>query len=290
MVSSVVLIGNSKRREFSMLVSWLCDQSSLRIDGHYLTSDEALSKGAAVLADAELTIVLQSRSDEYSGQEVDRLIGATLFRRLLCCYGPWCESDARNRQMWPDANRIPVRIARRVVEWELLRMAAGEPAVPPTAARDEIFAYRLGEPDDWAPLPEFLNQTALVVGPDRVLRQTTALLLEEFGLRPHTTPLFDEQVDLSETLDELSHARVRIIVHDLDPWSERVAASLDRVRYQFPQAHVLGMATMPDGGLESEIADVDVPYVVPKLDLDDSLRWALHELSLQNAKRPGVLR
>jgi len=279
MVHSVVLIGDSRRREFAGFASWLCDQPQLRIDAHFATPADALAADEQILTQADLTIVLQSWSDQFTDQEAGALIGATLFRRLLCCYGPWCESDGRNRSVWPDAHRVPLRIARRIVEWEVLRLQRGEPAVPPTSARDEIFAYRLGEPEEWAPLPEFLNQTAVVVGPDRVLRQTVAALLQEFGLHARDTPLFDDHADLSETVDELSRAQVSLVVHDLDPWSGRVAASLDRVCEQFPQAEILGTASMPDAGLRCETADVDLPCIVPKLDLDDSLRWILHELS-----------
>lgn len=279
MVHSVVLIGNSKRREFAGFASWLCDQSPLRIDAHFATAADALADTSGRLQQAELTIVLQSWPDQFSAAQVDGLIGATLFRRLLCCYGPWCESDGRNRGVWPDAHRVPLRIAARIVEWELLRLQRGQPAVPPTSARDEIFAYRLGEPEDWAPLPGCLNQTALVVSPDRVLRQTVAALLREFGLHPRNTPLFDDYVDLADTLEELSRDRVSLVLHDLDPWGGRVADSLDRVRDQFPEAEVLGIASMPDAGLQTEVADVDLPYIVPRLDLDDSLRWILHELS-----------
>ncbi|MCR9198229.1 MAG: hypothetical protein NXI04_06270 [Planctomycetaceae bacterium] len=279
MVHSVVLIGNSKRREFVGFACWLCDQPQLRIDAHFATAADALAADDQILAQAELTIVLQSWSDQFTTEEAGALVGATLFRRLLCCYGPWCESDGRNRAVWPDAHRVPLRIARRIVEWEVLRLQRGEPAVPPTSARDEIFAYRLGEPEEWAPLPDYLNQTALVVGPDRVLRQTVADLLEEFGLHARATPLLDDHVDLTDTLEELSQAQVSLIVHDLDPWGEHLAASLDRVRYRFPQAEIVGTASMPDAGLSCETADVDLPYIVPKLDLDDSLRWMLHELS-----------
>jgi len=224
MVHSVVLIGDSRRREFAGFASWLCDQPQLRIDAHFATPADALAADEQILTQADLTIVLQSWSDQFTDQEAGALIGATLFRRLLCCYGPWCESDGRNRSVWPDAHRVPLRIARRIVEWEVLRLQRGEPAVPPTSARDEIFAYRLGEPEEWAPLPEFLNQTAVVVGPDRVLRQTVAALLQEFGLHARDTPLFDDHADLSETVDELSRAQVSLVVHDLDPWSGRVAA------------------------------------------------------------------
>ena len=294
MAHSVVLIGNARRREFSAFVTWLCDQPELKIAAHYATPAEALTAGSdegasspsvVSVQEADLTIVLQSWSDEFAADEVNQLVGATLFRRLLCCYGPWCESDGRNRDTWPDANRVPLRIARRIVEWEMLRISRDEPAVPPTSARDEIFDYRLGEPEDWAPLPDALNRAALVVSPDRVLRETVALLLEEFGLRPQVSPLLDDLVDLTQTHEELDHASSPLILHDLDPWGERVAASLVRVRRACPSADVLGIASMPDAGLQSEIADVDLPFVIPRLDLDDSLRWILHERGVPASPR-----
>ena len=276
---SVILIGNPRRREFSAFVAWLCAQADLKISAQYETIPAAFEdNNGESLGQVDMTIVLQSWPDQFTKRNVDRLVGHTLFRRLICCYGPWCESDGRNRDIWPDANRVPLRLVQRVVEWEVIRIARDEPAVPPTSARDEIFAYRLGEPEDWAPLPALKEMNAAIISPDAVLRKTAYRLLKDLGMKSLSLPLIRSNGNRRIKPKETSRGPVHIVLHDLDPWGTNVEESLAGVRRMFPMADVLGVATMPDAGLSSEIVDVDIRSVVPKLDMEDGLRWHLQEL------------
>lgn len=276
---SVILIGNPRRREFSDFVGWLCAQSDLKVAAQYETIGAAFDdNGGQSLGQVDMTIVLQSWPDQFTKQDANQLIGHTLFRRLICCYGPWCESDGRNRDIWPDANRVPLRLVQRVIEWEVIRIGRDEPAVPPTSARDEIFAYRLGEPEDWAPLPELQNMNAAIISPDPVLRRTLSKLLRDLGMKSLSLPLIRSNGNRRIKPRETSRGPVHILVHDLDPWGLNIEESLAGARTMFPAADVLGVATMPDAGLSSEIMDEDIRSVVPKLDLEDGLRWHLQEL------------
>lgn len=282
MARSVILIGNVRRREFSGLVTWLCSQTDVRIVGQYLTIEAAFEDDANLLGEADMTIVLQSWSDQFSQRSADRLIGQTLFRRLICCYGPWCESDSRNRDIWPNAHRVPLRVVQRVIEWEVIRIGRGEPAIPPTSARDEIFAYRLGEPEDWAPLTALNTMNAAIVSPDSALRRTVRMLLRDLGMKSLSLPLI--QVTGRERIKpkETSRGPVHFLLHDLDPWGSFVEKSLANSRRMFPGAEILGVATMGDAGLTSEIVDQGITSIIPKLDLEDGMRWHLQGLLAQN--------
>lgn len=278
MSATAIIIGNARRREFSQFALWLCAQPSVTIVAEFASIEDAFADDGQLLADADMTIVLQSWSDQYSKKLADRLIGQTLFHRLICCYGPWCESDGRNRDIWPDAVRVSLRLAKSVVERELLRITDDEPVIPPTSARDEIFSYRLGEFGNWKPISGVTELNAAIVGADKVLRKTLSLLLCDFGMRSLNLPLLKNDVGRPLRSEETSQGPVHIVLHDLDPWGDNVQASVTAARKMFPVAEILGFATMPDAGLTSEIVDEEIHVVIPKLDLENGLRWHLSQL------------
>lgn len=282
MSASLVIIGNTRRREFSQFALWLCAQPAVRIVREFASIEDAFADDGHLVANADMTIVLQSWSDQYAKNLADRLIGQTLFHRLICCYGPWCESDGRNRDIWPDAVRVSLRLVQSVVNRELNRIANDEPAIPPTAARDEIFPYRLGEPGDWKPIDGLKELNGAIVGPDKVLRKTLSMLLSDLGMRTLSIPLVKDDVRRPLRPKETSRGPVHVVLHDLDPWGSDVQASIMASRRMFPAAEILGIATMPDAGLTTEIADEQIRVVIPKLDLENGLRWHLGQLLQQS--------
>ncbi|MEZ6128306.1 MAG: hypothetical protein R3C59_06470 [Planctomycetaceae bacterium] len=273
---STLVIGQAVRREFSSLVKWLCRQRQIRFVSDFPDVDGAL-KDPDLLASADLTIVLQSWSDQYAAKAVDRLIGHTLNGRLLCCYGPWCESDGRNRTIWPDAARVPVRLAAAVIADELVRFAVSIPPLFPTSARDEVFAHRLEIPADSVP-PRLDQFNAAVVSPDRSLRKTVAVTLRDLGIRTVSLPLIKVAHRQKIRAQETPRGPIHVVLHDLDPYIDAVRDSLEVARKMFPVAHLLGLATMPDSGLTVEVADEELAGIVPKLDMRHGLQWRLTEL------------
>jgi hypothetical protein len=89
----------------------------------------------------ELVIVCQHGSDEFAEPDVHRLIGLFPLARLVCCYGHWCASDGRTRDIWPLAVRVPVDAATERVRRELDVLSGRRPPLPLTASRDEIFLF-----------------------------------------------------------------------------------------------------------------------------------------------------
>jgi hypothetical protein len=89
----------------------------------------------------ELVIVCQHGSDEFAEADVHRLIGLFPLARLVCCYGPWCASDGRTRDIWPLAVRVPVDVAAQRIRRELDVLAGRRRPLPLTASRDEIFLF-----------------------------------------------------------------------------------------------------------------------------------------------------
>ncbi len=272
----LAIIGDVKRREFRPLAKWLCSQA--RTITEFPAIEPALQQRDEVLVDADLTIVMQSWSDQFSAADVNQLVGRTLFSRLLCVYGSACESDGRNRNAWPDAVRVPLRLAQSVIAQELCNADRDQEALPPTAARDEIFAHRLGCVDDWAPMPALYSMNGAIISPDRALRRTMAVAVKELGLRSLDIPLIAVSGNRTIKPQETSRGPVHIVIHDLDPWGQHVEASLNAARQMFPSGVVLGLATMPDAGLGIEVADQNLESAIPKLDLQHGLRWHLQQL------------
>jgi hypothetical protein len=102
---------------------------------------EALAKYSANAWYPDLAIICQHWPDEYTATDVRQLFGAFPLARLICCYGPWCASDGRTRDVWPLSIRVPSEFAARRIDLELEVLAGTRWPLPLTAARDEIFLF-----------------------------------------------------------------------------------------------------------------------------------------------------
>jgi hypothetical protein len=89
----------------------------------------------------DLVVVCQHWPDEYTDGQVRRLIGFFPLARVSCCYGPWCASDGRSRDIWPLAVRVPVDSAAERIRRELDVVAGRRRPLPLTASRDEVFLF-----------------------------------------------------------------------------------------------------------------------------------------------------
>ncbi len=228
------------------------------------------------LLTAGLVIVVQSWPDEFVAADVESLIGRTLNSRLLCCYGPWCESDGRTRSIWPDAVRVPARLARSVISAELDACRRRSPPLPVTAARDEVFSHRNHWPDgeSFASVGRrrMADQplSAVLISHDHVFAETASLVLQDVGmttavLRPDEAPThFAGSPDL--------------VVHDLDPWTDVLAASLKGALKNFPAALHVGVAAMPETVAMPDVVSRNLGTLLPRLDLVNGLLYHVREL------------
>jgi hypothetical protein len=89
----------------------------------------------------DLVIVCQHWPDEFTDRQVRRLIGLFPLARVSCCYGPWCASDGRSREIWPLSVRVPVELAAERIRRELDVLAGRRRPLPLTASRDEVFLF-----------------------------------------------------------------------------------------------------------------------------------------------------
>ncbi|MCA9051838.1 MAG: hypothetical protein KDA89_24035, partial [Planctomycetaceae bacterium] len=206
----------------------------------------------------------------------DRLVGFTLFRRLYCCYGPWCESDGRKREIWPDASRVPVCLAVSVLSDELHGLQTGQSPIPATASRDEVFAHRCRPGVTIAATGGLQHMNGAVISPDGTFRRIVTRALKQLGLRSLHLPLIPGRQKVLPR--ESNNGPIHLVFHDLDPWCHMVEVSLHACRTMFPSASVFGLASMTDGGLQTETADEELCGIIPKLDLHHGLKFSINTL------------
>lgn len=96
----------------------------------------------------DLVLVLQHWSDEFNQSEVDNLLNTFPLARVVCCYGSWCESDQRTRQVWPAAVRVPVEQIQERIDLECKVLLGKALPLDRTAGLDEVFAFQHRVPDN----------------------------------------------------------------------------------------------------------------------------------------------
>ncbi len=89
----------------------------------------------------DLVIVCQHWPEDYRVAGVRQILSAFPLPRLICCYGPWCASDGRTRDVWPISVRVPADSSPARIDLELEVLADARWPLHLTASRDEIFLF-----------------------------------------------------------------------------------------------------------------------------------------------------
>jgi hypothetical protein len=218
----------------------------------------------------ELVVICQTWSDQFSADEIQGLIAWLPFARLICCYGPWCDSDGRTRDLWPLAVRIPAAQGLSVVAAALreLQVPGGLTApspgsrlparggssgrLPLTASRAEIYAARYSPP-----VTGSLQSVAVVVNsPDRAWRE----MIEKFVRGCEGEVLQGEPESVHP-----SPRQPHWLVWDADPEGPARRQELDRWRQACPRLRVLACVGFPRHDLAQSLRQQGVDVMWPKL-------------------------
>jgi hypothetical protein len=241
-----MLLGESDQNEFAGVVDFI----RLRTGREFLrTATDA--DGIRQLVEEgwhpDLIVVLQSWPDQFSGAEVHELMGRYPLARIICCFGPWCDSDGRTNSIWPLAVRVPVAAAagRLAREFAILENG-GAALLPLTASRAEIFEF------DFGPLFSRGNQSpaAVVISPDQPWREMIESALRRVGFGIHD-PHGAECPD--------------VVVFDADPWDAGRSTALRAVRAVHRQANIVAAVGFPRQPLAAELLDAGADRVWFKL-------------------------
>ncbi len=195
-----------------------------------------------VIGDAwipDLVIALQAWPDQYSADDVAELISSCPLARIVCCCGPWCDSDGRTRTIWPLGVRVPAAAFANRFEHELAVLAGAPDAglpLPLTASRTEIFEFDFAR----AAAPRHVARDFSTLSPDRRFRDMVKSALQSSGLSP---------VDMSGA------SRPGTIIFDADPWDSDRAAALTSLRRHHPQSRLIACIGFSRPHLETELRD-----------------------------------
>ena len=166
----------------------------------------------------DLVIVCQHWPDEFPAADFERLLALLPLARWICCCGAWCESDGRNRDLWPLAVRTTARTIDVRLAVELAVLRGERPPLPMTASRDETFEF-----DAAASLAGFAGRDVDVITPDPAFRSLLRELVRAGG----------------GTLWSAGTGSPEAVLWDVDPWAADHLARIAAFRAAHPQCEVV---------------------------------------------------
>jgi len=268
--ASVVVIGRATGPGFDDLKRFLFRHEAVVMRGEFNTIAQAMADVLVLDAAVDIVIVLQAFSDEYSATEAGLLIGQMLFRRVFCCYGPWCGADGRSHEIWPVSLRVPVDSAIPVISSEIDGILKASPPLLPLAAAEEVFAHRLQQA---ASSTVAVDQPIVVVSEERELRETTLAICRNVrsGLRPSQIRATHFQAAAAMLRDVSTGNRAGVVIVDLDPLDAQCEELLELLQRKFATWTVIGLTVFSADAFSLPM----VRTVVDKTELLTGLDWAL---------------
>jgi hypothetical protein len=263
---SLLIVGQTGRAEAGPFADWLRATLTPATIRAFRELTTALREIAADSWIPDLVVVIQSWPDEFSPDDVDRLLNFAPLARYAVCCGDWCESDGHNRAIWPLAARIPLRSAQARIEreWQLLNNKPGAVPLPLSASRDEIFAV------DHPPLNGSIHRGSVTVdSPDSAYRRYLVQLVSQAG-------------DTSQTANEADVTSLHsVVLFDADPWNDRRRETLMQLRAQAPASRIIALQSLPDANAAELLRRSGADALLPKLGdqqrLLDAVRFAENE-------------
>lgn len=241
---AVLLLGNTSTPDLATVgqtVRLLAGPDCLRTAVSVADLELQLTDGWA----PDVVVVAQNAPDEFSSSEIQRLLGRFPLAKWYCFYGPWCDSDGRNRDLWPLAFRIPASSTSATLRRELANLASRKP-LPWTASRSEIFEEFASET-----LPGGLHSLRVSVSsPDRAWYDLWLCALRQAGCHILSA-------------DEL--ARAQVLLWDADPWDEVRAGQLASLHRKMPHTKLLAALGYYRADIADELKDHGATAVVSKL-------------------------
>ena len=281
----VLVLGNSRTPEMRPAISCIEQHAAEGVLEQVESIDEAVRLAFRRHWFPDLGIVCQHWPDEFSRSDAERLLSLLPVTRWVCCFGAWCESDGRNRDIWPLSVRVPARCAAPRIRRELAVLADERSALPLTAARDEVFEF-----DCLDPLPEQQEsqkekgngRSVLVKSPDFALRESISCLLSAAGYWIPADSK-DAASDPASTIRNPQSAirNLDAVVWDVDPWSDLVLLQLRDFSMQNPGAAIIALAGFAHAedvqAARSCGADAIVTKLAAPLELVPSLAAAISQ-------------
>ena len=232
----IVLIGRPDPI-FSQTAQWLRKTLPHGIAAEFPSIRQALASPQFSGTLPDLVVVFREYCDQFSTREIQKLIGAMVFRRVICCDGPLCISDGRTHGQWPAICRIPTNSAQSVIQYELNQLACSATPVSPMAASEDVFAWRTDVfPKKMAGSNSPLR--AFVTASDTAFRNTTKEILQLNGVQAEAG-----DTHVLSVLLHVSGLKPNWILIDLDDDPAEIEAEL--IAAASTGLHVTAMTAFP---------------------------------------------
>lgn len=173
----------------------------------------------------DLVLVCQSWSDQFSAVDANALVAWFPLARLVCCHGPWCESDGRTRTQWPLAVRVRASLAPARLDLEI--------DLPLTATRADVFGATRGA----VKLPDLSGIFVAIDSQDRPLAACWRSWVEVAGGSVVSQP-----------------SKETVVLFDADPWPWRKA----RLTELQACAGIVALVGFRGRAVESELAKCEI--------------------------------
>ena len=242
---NILILGRTQASEMQAVIASV---RNLVSPGNIQTASDVESAARLVSEEnwfADLVVVCQNWPDEFSEADVQQLLSLFPLARWICCFGVWCESDGRNRDIWPPAIRTPARNAEARIHRELAVLQGTYPVLPLTASRDETYEFDCSDP--------FPKTTALrmrVNSPDFQYRHTLEEMLRAAG---------------HHVIREQNDDTPEVFLWDADPWSEDLAGEIQDFHTRHPDVSIVALMTFAHPKMIEAIKACGAMNVVPKL-------------------------
>ena len=265
----ILLLGNASTPEMRSVAASL-EQLAAGATLHAKTNiADAAEPAHGQESEPDLVVVCQNWPDEFPAGMVQQLLARYPLARWICCYGAWCESDGRNRDIWPTAVRVPACRAATRIAHELTVLCGETSPLPLTASRDEVFAYETCE----TPSHIRAGQHAVALSPDREFQR----YLEAFAIEAGFTLRNETEADI----------KVTVVLFDADPWCDVVKARLVDCRASHPHATIIGLMNLPHPENIQAVQSSGADAVVAKLATQNTLRDAIETSQHAPSSPPG---
>lgn len=232
----IVLIGRADPL-FSQPSQWLRKTQPDGIAAEFPSIRQALTSPYFSGTLPDLVVVFREYCDQFPTRQIQQLIGAMIFRRVICCDGPLCISDGRTHGQWPVICRVPLNSAESVIQYELDQLARSATPVSPMAASEDVFTRRT----DVFPPANVVNTSSLrafVTASDTVFRNTTRQILNLNGVRAEAG-----DTHVLSVLLQVNGLKPNWILVDLDDDPTEIEAEL--IAATSTGLHVTAMTAFP---------------------------------------------
>ena len=232
----IVLIGRPDPL-FTQTSQWLRKTLPRGIAAEFSSIRQALASSQFSGTLPDLVVVFREYCDQFPTRDIQQLIGAMVFRRVICCDGPLCISDGRTHGQWPVICRVPANSAPPVIQYELEKLACSATPVSPMAASEDVFAVRTDV------FPSKLVRSAFplrafVAASDTAFRKTTKDILQLNGVQAESG-----DTHVLSVLLHVSGLKPNWILIDLDEDPAEIEAEL--IAAASAGVHITAMTAFP---------------------------------------------